>query len=74
VFRNPSFRALFFGMLFSTLVLSIEGVFSPYMGVHFWGFTTEQLAFVPLVAMLGLLMLRRRDAGGDPAASTRRAR
>jgi glycoside/pentoside/hexuronide:cation symporter, GPH family len=55
VFRNPSFRALFFGMLFSTLVLSIEGVFSPYMGVHFWGFTTEKLAFVPLVAMLGLL-------------------
>jgi len=55
VFRNPSFRALFFGMLFSTLVLSIEGVFSPFMGVHFWGFTTEQLALIPLVAVVGLL-------------------
>jgi glycoside/pentoside/hexuronide:cation symporter, GPH family len=55
-FRNPSFRALFFGMLFSTLVLSIEGVFSPYMGVHFWGFTTEQLSLLPLVALTALLL------------------
>lgn len=55
VFRNPSFRALFFGMLFSTLVLSIEGVFSPFMGVHFWGFTTEKLSLIPLVALVGLL-------------------
>lgn len=55
VFRNRSFRALFFGMLFSTLVLSIEGVFTPYMGVHFWGFTTEQLSLIPLVSLLGLL-------------------
>jgi Na+/melibiose symporter-like transporter len=55
VFRNRSFRALFFGMLFSTMVLSIEGVFSPYMGVHFWGFTTEQLSLIPLVALVGLV-------------------
>ena len=54
VFRNPSFRALFFGMLFSTLVLSIEGVFSPFMGVHFWGFTTEKLSLIPLVSLVGL--------------------
>lgn len=56
VFRNRSFRALFFGMLFSTLVLSIEGVFSPFMGVHFWHFTTEQLALLPVVAFVGLLL------------------
>jgi Na+/melibiose symporter-like transporter len=55
VFGNKSFRALFFGMLFSTLVLSIEGVFSPYMGVHFWGFTTEKLSLIPLVSLVGLL-------------------
>jgi Na+/melibiose symporter-like transporter len=55
VFRNPSFRALFFGLLFSTLVVSIEAVFSPYMGVHFWGFTTEKLSLVPLVVLVGLL-------------------
>jgi glycoside/pentoside/hexuronide:cation symporter, GPH family len=55
VFRNRSFKALFFGMLFATLVISIEGVFTPYMGVHFWGFSTEQLSLVPLVLLLGLL-------------------
>ncbi|MEM7018896.1 MAG: MFS transporter [Pseudomonadota bacterium] len=53
-FRNPSFRSFFFGLLFSTLVLSIEGVFSPFMGVHFWGLTTEQLKYLPLAALLGL--------------------
>ncbi len=56
VFRNKSFRALFFGMLCSTLVLSIEGVFTPFMGVHFWGFTTEQLSVLPLTALVGLLL------------------
>lgn len=56
VFGNKSFRALFFGMLFSTLVLSIEGVFSPFMGVHFWGLTTEQLSVLPLAAVVGLLL------------------
>ncbi|NJN51756.1 MAG: hypothetical protein HC809_08230 [Gammaproteobacteria bacterium] len=56
VFGNKSFRALFFGMLFSTLVLSVEGVFSPFMGVHFWDLTTEELAYLPLSALVGLLL------------------
>lgn len=56
VFGNQSFRALFFGMLFSTLVLSIEGVFSPFMGVHFWDLTTEELSLLPLTALVGLLL------------------
>jgi glycoside/pentoside/hexuronide:cation symporter, GPH family len=55
VFSNRSFRALFFGMLFGTLILSVEAVFSPFMGLHFWGFTTEQLALIPPVALLGVL-------------------
>jgi GPH family glycoside/pentoside/hexuronide:cation symporter len=56
VFHNRSFRALFFGMLFSTLVLSIEGVFTPFMGVHFWGLTTEKLSFLPLAGLVGLFL------------------
>ena len=56
VFRNRSFRALFFGMLFSTLVLSVEGVFTPFMGVHFWGLSTEQLSVLPIAALVGLLL------------------
>lgn len=55
VLRNGSFRALFFGMLFSALMLSIEGVFGPFMGVHFWGLATEQLKYIPLAALLGLV-------------------
>jgi Na+/melibiose symporter-like transporter len=43
LFRNYSFRALFFGMLLATTSLAVEAVFGPYMGVHFWGLTTEQL-------------------------------
>jgi glycoside/pentoside/hexuronide:cation symporter, GPH family len=56
VFRNRSFRALFFGMLLGTLILSIEAVFTPFMGLHFWELTTEQLAWIPPVAMLGGLL------------------
>ncbi|MCC5887459.1 MAG: MFS transporter [Gammaproteobacteria bacterium] len=55
-FRNRSFRALFFGMMLGTMIISIEAVLSPFMGLHFWGFTTEQLAMLPLVAMVGLLL------------------
>lgn len=55
-FRNRSFRALFFGMMLGTMILSIEAVLSPFMGLHFWEFTTEQLALLPLVAMVGLLL------------------
>jgi glycoside/pentoside/hexuronide:cation symporter, GPH family len=56
VFGNRSFRALFFGMLLGTLILSVEAVFSPFMGLHFWEFTTEQLALIPPVAVVGVLI------------------
>lgn len=55
-FHNQSFRAIFFGMLLGTLIISIEAVLSPFMGLHFWGFTTEQLALLPIVAMVGMLL------------------
>ena len=54
-FRNPSFRTLFLGMMLATLMLAIEGVFAPYMGVHFWGLTTEQISLLPLVSVFGLI-------------------
>jgi glycoside/pentoside/hexuronide:cation symporter, GPH family len=56
VFQNRSFRALFFGMLLGTMILSIEGVFSPFMGLHFWSLTTEQLALLPPIALLGVMV------------------
>lgn len=56
VFRSRSFRAIFFGLFLGALVLSIEGVFSAYMGVHFWGLPTESIRFIPLGAAVGLLV------------------
>lgn len=56
LFGNRSFRALFLGMLLATTSLAVEAVFGPYMGVHFWGLTTEQLSLLPLVIIVGLLM------------------
>jgi Na+/melibiose symporter-like transporter len=55
LFGNKSFRALFVGMLLATTSLAVEAVFAPYMGVHFWGLTTEQLSLLPLVLIVGLL-------------------
>ena len=56
VFRSRSFRAIFFGLFLGALVLSIEGVFSAYMSVHFWGLPTEKIRFIPLGAAFGLLV------------------
>ena len=53
--RNKSFRAIFIGMVFTTLILAVEAVFNPFMGFHFYGFTTEQLALIPLGQFVGLL-------------------
>jgi Na+/melibiose symporter-like transporter len=55
-FRNRSFRALFFGMSLATLMLAMEGVLTPYMSVHFWGLTTEQISTIPMFSLFGLFV------------------
>ncbi len=55
-FRNRSFMALFFGMVLSMFILSVEAVFNPFMGFHFWGMTTEQLALIPIGQLTGLVL------------------
>ena len=55
-FRNVSFRSLFFGTMLATIVLTIDGVFGTYMGLHFWGLTTEQQALLAPVSLVGLLV------------------
>ncbi|XOV87706.1 MAG: MFS transporter [Pseudomonadota bacterium] len=55
-FANKSFRAIFFGMMLGTFILAVEGVFNPFMGFHFWGMTTEQLSFLPLGSVIGLVL------------------
>ena len=49
VLRNKSFRAVFFGLLLASLVLGVELAFYPFMGVHFWGFRTEELFYLAYV-------------------------
>ena len=56
LFGNRSFRALFAGMLLATTSLAVEAVFGPYMSLHFWGLSTEQLSILPLVLVFGLLL------------------
>jgi Na+/melibiose symporter-like transporter len=54
LFRSKSFRAIFFGLFLGALVLSIEGVFSAYMNVHFWGLPTEKIRWILIGPAMGL--------------------
>ena len=51
VFRDRDFVIVFLGSIFVALIGSIEAVGTPFMGVHFWGLTTEQLSYVGVVAL-----------------------
>jgi len=51
VLKNRSFRAVFFSMLLASLVFGVELAFYPYMGIHFWGFKTEQLVYLAYVGL-----------------------
>lgn len=53
-FSSPSYRSIFIGLICSTIVLTIEGVFTPFMGVHFWGLSTEDLRWIGVVVPIGL--------------------
>ena len=54
VFANRSYRLIFIGMLISTFAVAVDGVLSPYMGVHFWGLTTESLSLVAFATLIGI--------------------
>ena len=56
VVSNRSFRLIFFGMLMSTFAIAIEAVMSPFIGLHFWGLTTEQVSLVGAATLFGLLI------------------
>ena len=54
VFGNRSYRLILFGMLLSTFAIAVESILSPFMGVHFWGLTTESLATISFGTLIGL--------------------
>ena len=51
VLKNKSFRAVFLGLLLASLVFGVELAFYPFMGIHFWGFQTEQLFYLAYVGL-----------------------
>ena len=53
VLRNSSFRAVFLGTLFASVIAGIESAFTPFLGIHFWGFQTEDLAYLVYVGLFG---------------------
>ncbi len=52
VFGNRSFRAVFFGAVTAAVVAGVESTFTPFMGIHFWGFRTEQLFYLAFVGLI----------------------
>lgn len=56
VLRSRSFRLIFFGMLMTTFAIAIEAVMSPFIGLHFWALTTEQIALISFATLFGLLL------------------
>lgn len=51
VLKNASFRAVFLGLLLGSLVGGVEAAFTPFMGIHFWGLTTEDLFYLAYVGL-----------------------
>ncbi len=54
VFRNRSFRAIFFGLILGTLVFGIQEVFNVYVSIHFWGLSAEQIRLLISGVVLGI--------------------
>ncbi len=54
VFSNRSYRLVFTGMLMTTFAIAVEAVMSPFMGVHFWGLSTENLGLISIGTLVGL--------------------
>ena len=53
-FSSPSYRSIFLGLMLGTVVVAIEAVFQPFMGVHFWELQTEELRWIPIAVLAGI--------------------
>ena len=51
VLRNRSFLAIFFGLVFGSVITGVEAAFTPFMGFHFWGFNTDDLVYLAFVGL-----------------------
>ena len=53
-FSSPSYRSIFLGLILGSVVIAVEGAFTPFMGIHFWGLETDQLRLLPIGVLAGL--------------------
>jgi Na+/melibiose symporter-like transporter len=49
VLKNNNFRAVFFGVVLHAVIQGVESAMGPFIGIHFWGFTTEDLFLLAFV-------------------------
>ena len=49
VLKNDNFRAVFFGVVLHAVIVGVESAMGPFLGIHFWGFTTEDLFLLAFV-------------------------
>ena len=54
-FSSPSYRSIFLGLTLGTTVVAIELVLNAFMGVHFWGLETDELRWLGVGVILGLI-------------------
>ena len=54
ILSNRSFVMIFLGMLAGALVVNINEILTPYMGLHFWELRTDQLRWLTLAVGGGL--------------------
>lgn len=56
LFRLPSFRALFFGSIFSAVAFGVSGSLGLFTGTYFWQLTTEEMLNGMLANGLGIFL------------------
>jgi len=54
-FASPSYRSIFLGLMLGTTVVAVETVLNAFMGIHFWGLETDQLRWIGVGVIAGLV-------------------
>ena len=54
-FSSPSYRSIFLGLMLGTTVVAVETVLNAFMGIHFWGLETDQLRWIGIGVIVGLV-------------------
>ena len=53
---NPSFRAVFLALIWFYVARGVDAVLLVHMGTYFWELSTEQLRWLPVMSIMGVLV------------------